>query len=185
MIDAGGGYSANIDTSVPGLYTTPGAVVGTVPIASGGTGQTTAAAALAALGGVGAVSSASGDNGGNITISATSFGTPIQTAFKVTITVPTGSKAIAVLMGSGISGSGTTLVVGIDVDGAVSGTAPEIGGGVAGAAIPFCAMAVVTGDGNSHVFTPQAWKAGATNCTILNSGINSPPILVVLVVAAT
>lgn len=56
MIDAGGGYSAGIETSVPGIYTTPGGIVGTVPIASGGTGQTTAGAALTALGGISTVS---------------------------------------------------------------------------------------------------------------------------------
>jgi hypothetical protein len=158
-----------------------------VTIATGGTGQTTAAAALAALGGAAAGSHTlkRGSAGGNYVVSVTSFAAIDSANLDVTVVVPTGKLAIALLCCSGSQASGSSGEVSIAVDGTTNYY--TIQGAPNNGFIPHTAMAVLVGDGASHTFSPNArvQVVGADPLTVANSDAVNTPIHLVLLISAS
>lgn len=154
-------------------------------ISQGGTGQTTAAAALAALGGVGPGSHTvkRGTGTGAITFNHTSL-TAIDAAhLDITVTVPVGMLAIALLFISASPGNGNTLQIGIAVDGVVAYVAT--GAAVTGNNLPYTCIAVLVGDGSSHVFEPQGICSASVNAAIANDTAQDAPLHLVTIIPAT
>ena len=136
-------------------------------------------------GGGGRVLTKQGTNAGDYTSTTGSFVAVDATNLDVTVVVPLGSIAVALLMATGKSGSSTTLSLGIAVDGTIAAACCQITGGISGNGIPCSAQAVLVGDGASHVFEPQ-WKAsGASPIILLNSGNSVPPLHIVMLLRAT
>ena len=155
----------------PGVWiTSPGSLIGALPvtIAQGGTGQTTAAAALTALGGAatGSHTLKRGTAAANYTSTAASFAAIDATNLNIALVVPTGSIAIATFIGGFETSSGKTSRIGISVDGTVTFYESQSGG--LASFVPFCAKAVLVGDGSSHTFSPVFWVDSGGTVTVIN-----------------
>lgn len=178
--------SANpsLPTSIPGIYEPPSAVVGTVPIASGGTGQTTAAAALAALGGAlkGSHTLKRGSASGNYSITGTTLASFDATSFLVTVTVPLNVVALAFFWMSISQVVGATGEFGTAIDGTVQSSLFLSGSVSNNNLVPAVnPAAVLVGDGASHTFEPYARVTNAADAmTIINNAALESPVFLVL-----
>lgn len=157
-----------------------------VSIANGGTGQTTAAAALAALGGAatGSHTVKRGTGAGNFTFQHASL-TAIDSAhLDITVTVPTGMLAIALLLMVAASGASNTLGVGIAVDGTPQQIS-TVSSNSAAVPTQYVSIAILAGDGNSHTFEPQGYCTAAVNAVIVNDSAVDAPLHLVLLISAS
>ncbi len=160
--------SANpsLPTSIPGIYEPPSAVVGVVPIASGGTGQISGPAALAALGGVGTHALKRGTAVANYTSTTASFLAIDSTNLDIAIVVPVGSIAIATFIASFETSAGKTARIGISVDATVTSYVPQLGGLASFTSVAL--KAVLVGDGSSHTFSPVFYVDSGGTITVVN-----------------
>jgi len=159
-----------------------------VGISSGGTGATTAAAARSALGAAaqGSHTLKRSTGSGNYTINSTTFAAIDDTNLLVTVTVPTGMLALAMLMANCGQASGSSGEIGVAIDGTVQAYTVLSGTLSATNPVSQSVMAVLTGDGSSHTFSPQArvQVSAASVLTILNGdAVGCPWFLVALLPA--
>lgn len=138
-------------------------------------------------GGTGSHAFKTGSGVANYTTTSTTF-TPIDdTNLKITATVPLGSIAWALFVGSTIAPAGANTRIGLVVDGTA---AAEVLVGSSAFNLAFSVQHMLVGDAASHTWSPQYYIDSGHTATILNnqdsSGRNiNVPMLALLIVPAT